>query len=375
MRSIAPGSGRGPSRSVDTPTEAPTTGDVSAKVRSAEGQTSGRFRYRAAFTLLAALLAALLGLLALTISGVVTEMAAPPSGQVFPIAEARPDAAAATATNLHVAVVAIDEVQQLATLRISGHHICRTTCPWQDRILVFSLAADESLTEGLPPSVAVELPTTNVQVAQTLQLPVHGQPIRYPFDTYLIHLGIVLERVLADGTVQKATPTEASGRLSLTIQERLPRQTMSAPALVDPASERVGDDPYEYLYVAALTFSQPTFLRALTVLPIALVSTAAAYAAFERALHQLVVDSGALVLGIGGIRSVLIPNTISYATGVDLALSLVILLLLSAGRAGAAGRPRPRPPAPTSTRLRPNRPAVPGADERHRRPGWRAACV
>jgi hypothetical protein len=48
-----------------------------------------------------------------------------------------------------------------------------------------------------------------------------------------------------------------------------------------------------------------------------------------RPLHELVINSGALVLGIWSIRAILAPGT-SYRTLIDLALSVVILFLLGA---------------------------------------------
>jgi len=48
-----------------------------------------------------------------------------------------------------------------------------------------------------------------------------------------------------------------------------------------------------------------------------------------RPLHDLVINSGALVLGVWGIRSLLTPGTASR-TLIDLSLSLVILFLLGA---------------------------------------------
>jgi hypothetical protein len=48
-----------------------------------------------------------------------------------------------------------------------------------------------------------------------------------------------------------------------------------------------------------------------------------------RPLHDLVISSGALVLGVWGIRALLTPGT-AYRTIVDLALSAIILFLLGA---------------------------------------------
>jgi hypothetical protein len=67
----------------------------------------------------------------------------------------------------------------------------------------------------------------------------------------------------------------------------------------------------------------------LAVLLVLLVAAAAAYAVFMRPLQDLVLSSGALVLGVWGVRAILTPGT-AYRTVVDLALSAVILFLLGA---------------------------------------------
>lgn len=45
-------------------------------------------------------------------------------------------------------------------------------------------------------------------------------------------------------------------------------------------------------------------------------------------INQLLLGVGSLVLGVWGIRAILVPGVPPYVTAVDLALSLVILLLL-----------------------------------------------
>jgi hypothetical protein len=67
----------------------------------------------------------------------------------------------------------------------------------------------------------------------------------------------------------------------------------------------------------------------LTVLLVLLVSAAAAYAVFLRPLNELIVGSGALVLGVWGVRGVLLGTSIPGITAVDLALIVVMLFLLA----------------------------------------------
>jgi hypothetical protein len=62
-----------------------------------------------------------------------------------------------------------------------------------------------------------------------------------------------------------------------------------------------------------------------------LITPAASYAVFIKPVSQLVVNAGALILGIWGIRTILVGQvTPPGATAVDLSLSIVILFLLVA---------------------------------------------
>src|SRR5262249_6111687 len=109
---------------------------------------------------------------------------------------------------LHLQIVDIDAWQELMTLRVSGNHICPPGCNWQARVVFASVRPDSPGAEGLPPSASVTLPATDIQVTQTVQLPVSSQPSRYPFDIYDMWLAVVLQHVGSDGTVKTLTPAE-----------------------------------------------------------------------------------------------------------------------------------------------------------------------
>lgn len=66
------------------------------------------------------------------------------------------------------------------------------------------------------------------------------------------------------------------------------------------------------------------------MLLVLLIAAAAAYSVFLRPLDELFVNAGALVLGVWGIRAILVPGSLAYVTAVDLALSMVIIFLLGA---------------------------------------------
>jgi hypothetical protein len=289
--------------------------------------------HRLALAIVGAFLLLVVVLLPLAVDNVVWGFRGPPSSRVYPLLTAS-EPALPQHTRLNINIVAFDDVQRQVTLRISGHHLCGG-CSWSDRLVFVSIPPDApglegSRLESLPPSASITLAPTAVDTTQTLQLPISGQPMRYPFDTYQLWLGIASQQVDPDGTVRPMTPAEARGHLFLTIQAQLPHFEMGPPVEIDAAAAQVDDAVYQFLTTQAITLARPFWMKALTVLLVLMIAMAAAYAVFMRPLSDLVVNSGALVLGVWGIRAILQPGSPSYATAVDLSLGMVILFLLSA---------------------------------------------
>jgi hypothetical protein len=265
-----------------------------------------------------------------TVASVYDDIFGPPDGEQLSIPAGPVGPPAPTHSRLHVAATALNELPRLLTLRVSGYHVCQPDCAWSDRVVFLSLGADPADGDSPPPSVAITLPPTDAEVTQTLQLPVRGQPLRYPFDAYELTLGVALQRVYPDGSVQSLSPAEADGHLFVTLQDQLPRQSISDLTELDPRSVRLGNTPLNPLYVEAVTFERPLYLRVIAVLLVLLITAAAAYAAFIGPIHDLVINSGALVLGVWGIRSIMTPGNPAYVSLLDVCLSAVIIFLLMA---------------------------------------------
>jgi len=291
--------------------------------------------HRLALAIVGAFLLLVMVLLPLAVDNVVWGFRGPPSSRVYPLLAAS-GPVSPQHTRLNVNIVAFDDVQRQVTLRVSGHHLCGG-CSWSDRVVFVSIPPDAPGGEGdgsrldsLPPSTSITLAPVAVDTTQTLQLPVTGQPIRYPFDSYQLWLGIVSQQVDLDGTLRPVTPAEARGHLLLTIQAQLPHFEMGPPVEVDAAAAEIEDLAYPYVTTQAITLARPFWMRALTVLLVLMIAMAAAYAVFLRPLSDLVINAGALVLGVWGIRAILQPGSPSFTTVVDISLGLVILFLLGA---------------------------------------------
>jgi hypothetical protein len=304
--------------------------------------TQGRpLRYRVAFFVTALIVVILVVTLPFSVKSVVDDILGPATGRAIQVSQHGSGALDTSTsarlrhrelqhyTKLHLAVIAIDEVQLLATIRVAGHHHC-AECPWSHLVRVVAIADDDTDAHGLPPSAAIILAATDIAVSQTVQLPLRGHPIHYPFDRYTLVLGIAYQRLYPDGKREALLSDHADDQLFLSFQELLPRNTMQGPFLVDPQSVRAGDDPLAYTYAFEVRFARPPYVRVLAVMLVVLIAAAAAYSVFLRPLHDLVVNAGALVLGVWGIRGILTPGNLFYITAVDLALSLVIIFVLGA---------------------------------------------
>jgi hypothetical protein len=64
------------------------------------------------------------------------------------------------------------------------------------------------------------------------------------------------------------------------------------------------------------------------VAQVVLITISAAMALFTRGIDELALGFGGLILGVWGVRSVLMPQSMDTITAINLALSWLILLLL-----------------------------------------------
>jgi hypothetical protein len=103
---------------------------------------------------------------------------------------------------------------------------------------------------------------------------------------------------------------------------------MPRPVEIDPSTVSLATDPFPFAYVREVGLRRPLYLGILAVLLIVLVTVASTYSARNQPIHQLFVGVGGLVLGVWGVRQILVPGYPPYVTAVDLALSLSILILL-----------------------------------------------
>lgn len=269
-------------------------------------------------------------LMAIGLQDTAGHLVAPPASPAYVLVGPPDERTAPQLTDLHVLVTALDEAKGLLTIRVDGYQECRPTCEADEQLAIVALREDEVRGRLLPPAAIVPLPAVSGPVAQTVQLPVRLQSLRYPFDAFELLLGLALLQADAASGAQHRPAAEAAARMHVTFQSELPQMHMAAPVPRDPDSLRTDESRYDYFAIDAVRFSRLPASQGLAVVLVLLIAAAAAYAVFLRTLHDLILSVGGLVLGVWGIRSILVPGTVVARTAVDVALALVIVFLLGA---------------------------------------------
>lgn len=239
----------------------------------------------------------------------------------------RADTAQADALYFNFGLVNLDESTGDVTIAVSGNRNCAAACPRLDLILA-ALDDDADTRRGLPPTVKLTLTPDDLIFSDSVVLPVRGQPSLYPFDEYQFWLGVGGTATTANGKVIEITPEIASRTAVVTLQNRIPDMMMKPPVVIDPATMRAVTDPYGFQTVTQIVISRPAYLQVLAVVLVVLIAVSALMALLTRGLDELALGFGGLILGVWGIRSILMPQSLPTVTAIDLALSWVILLLL-----------------------------------------------
>jgi len=226
-----------------------------------------------------------------------------------------------------ISIVNIDEATQVASLSIAANRTCPTTCLTLD-VTLFAVANNAAVRRGLPPSVTVTLRPSDQLFMQTVQLPIRGQPSLYPFETWQLWLGLTIEDVRADGSRVPLTIDRLPSHATFTLESLLPDFLMAPPTPISPQQVAAVHDPLPFAAVQGLAFTRPDYLKVLTLVLVVLITVSGLLALFTRSIDELVLGVGGLILGIWGVRSILVPQPVPTITAIDLALSTVILLLL-----------------------------------------------
>jgi hypothetical protein len=291
-----------------------------------------RHRHRLALALTLALIVVVVGSLAFALGSMRAQLFGGQTVDVYDLVSGRaltPADAAGTLSHsfVTISIVDIDEGSQVVSLSIAANRSCPTKCPTLD-VTLFAVANTAAVRRGMPPSVTVTLTPTDHLFMQTVQLPIRGQPSLYPFDTWQIWLGLTIIEVRPDGARVPMTVEQLPSHATFTLESVLPDFLMAPPTPISPQQVAAVHDPLPFAAVQGLVLTRPDYLKVLAVILIVLITVSGLLAIFTRAMNELVLGVGGLILGIWGVRSILVPQPVPTITAIDLALSTVILLIL-----------------------------------------------
>jgi hypothetical protein len=313
--------------------EAPAPEHPAAEPTEGAALTAGeRQRYLAALVLTLLILIVVLAMLPPALISMVDEVRGRHVERIYDLftgAEiAHDQPIAPNATYVNISVTKLDEANGAVSLTLSGHRTCPALCPALTGTF-YSLGSDSARRHGLPPSAPVTVPGEAGSYTFTIDLPIRGTPQNYPYDTYTLILGLIIEASFGDGTTQIVDSREVVRQSAvITLEDRVARLNMSPPVPIDPAAVRAPSDPFNFLVVAKVHWERPLYLRILAALLVVLISVSGIFALGLRTLHELVLGIGGIILGIWGIRSIVVQSELPDVTLIDLVLGFVILLLL-----------------------------------------------
>jgi hypothetical protein len=284
-------------------------------------------RERAALVALAILLLTILALVSIAAVTYFSELRSPGSNHLFSLTP-EPDSAAGPIVRAQITVVDITPWDGTVRMRVAGHYSCPSPCASGLRLLFASLPLQKSGSAEIPAVENVTFPAGESDVKQDITLPVSGEWIDYPLDSYRLLLGIAEERIRSDGTLEPVPAAEARSRIGLTLQEHVTAIDMDPPALADPANLTKTARDYPLAAAAQIRFVRAKYDFGATTALVLLAISASAYAVFFRPFHELAIGATGLALSLWGVRSLLLGNSPGITT-VDLLLVSVIIFVLS----------------------------------------------
>jgi len=219
-----------------------------------------------------------------------------------------------------------DDVGSL-TLAVSGNRTCEAgKCP-ELAVLLIAYNSDVILRRGLPPSASVKIAENDVAFSDEVTLPGVGWPSKYPFDHYRLRLGVAVSQVV-NGTVRYLSTDEAKTGSYGTIQNATRDFDMGRPVEVPVQKVITASDSFSPTGVVDIVLQRPAYLQVLAIALVTLITISTMLSLMSRSVGDALVGIGSMVMGVWGIRTVLVPSGLGVVTAVDISLSLVIMLLL-----------------------------------------------
>ena len=227
----------------------------------------------------------------------------------------------------NITLLDVDESAGSIDIALSGNRHCENKdCP-ELTVTLIAYNGDVLVRRGLPPTETISIPTDVAAFSDQVTLPIVGWPSQYPFDRYRLRIGVAFARI-EDGKTLYLPPDQVNGYSYGAIQNATRDLIMGPPVEVPLDTVFDPSDPFSPAGVQDVELKRPVYLLVLSVTLVSLITVSSALSLMSRAVNEALVGIGSLVLGVWGVRSVLVPANLGVVSSIDIALSLVIMMLM-----------------------------------------------
>jgi hypothetical protein len=304
----------------NAPVPSDDTGGPATSVRAGRRGRSAFDRFGFGLLLLAVVTAVLA--MPFAVASMAGSLKHPVAAVAFHLSVPAANQRSTTAVNLRL--VGIDEPHQSVTMAVTGDRACAANCGGGEVLKLFSLRADPRGSDGAPPSQDVAVPASG-EFDSSVTLPIEGSLGAYPFDHYQMLMGVGLADKTASGQVVPVPARSARDQLDVSFDEQLPRYDVATPRDLTGTYRFVGG---QVALTSMVDLTRPLYLQALTVLIIVFIAIAGLYGVITREFKEVIGTVGVVVLGMWGVRTLLVGGYPPDSTAVDLILTFMILVLL-----------------------------------------------
>lgn len=233
-------------------------------------------------------------------------------------------------TQLKLVILSMDEVNHIATYQVSGfHHTHQKDPGYKEKLTFYQVDYDDAKHTAIPPSFSIDIPVNGQEFSSKFTLPLRGNILFYPFDEYHLGLGVGYEKT-TDGKVEFLTSDQTRGHLEIMVQEQISRTDLKEYKVIDPKTVMPKKTEFVYSNAAMIVLNRPAYLKLVVLFVAFLTFSISIFTMMTRPFDQLVLNAGALVLGVWGARTLVLGGYPPDVTLIDTFLTATVLFMLLA---------------------------------------------
>ena len=233
-------------------------------------------------------------------------------------------------TQLKLVILSMDEVNHIATYQISGfHHTLQKNPNYKEKLTIYQVDYDDANHTAIPPSATIEIPVNGAEFSSKFTLPLRGNIMFYPFDEYHLGLGIAVEKT-TDGKTEFLNYDQTRGHLEIIVTEQISRTDLKEYKIIDPKTVMPKKSEFVYSNAAMIILNRPAYLKLVVMFVAFLTFAISIFTMLSRPFDQLVLNAGALILGVWGARTLVLGGYPPDVTLIDTFLTATVLCMLLA---------------------------------------------